>query len=446
MEINLGKAEKFKFLTKNNKGHRKASFAKETWSKLKRNIPAMIGIVIIFAAILISILGANIRPDSSPDANNQIYSIARMNPGFEVTIIKVRKNNKIEKVSFLEKLFFGGQPKSYEEIPILNYEFKGSDVIIEEYSSAQENDSYTPSYQSYSIVDVLFPLSIEKTIPYEMNNDGTIKYWLLDGTQKSSSLEQLRNKVVKNNIENVTYYLGTDKQGRDMLSRLMAGTIVSLSVGLIAVLISLVIGLFFGALAGFYRGWVDDIIMFIINLVWSIPGLLLIISITLIIGKGFTTIFFAVGLTMWVELARMVRGQIMSIRELDYIEAGRALGYGDARLIWKHVLPNIMGPVIVICASNFAAAILIEAGLSFLGIGVQLPTPSWGFMIEQHKGLIMDPDKAYMALLPGIFIIMLVFAFMTLGNGLRDAFDTRENGGQIAKSQLKGAPVDNLHG
>ena len=406
----------------------------------------MLGVFIILLAIMVSILGANIRPDFSPDANNQIYSIDRMNPGFEVTLLKVRKNNKIEKVSFLGKLFFGGQPKSYTEIPIYGYYFQGANIIVEEFTNTKGDDSYVPTNKTYHIADVLYPLSIDRQDNFKLNNDGTVTYWLLDETEKTIPISDLREKVKNNNIEKATFFLGTDKQGRDMLSRLMAGTIVSLSVGLIAVLISLIIGLFLGALAGFYRGWVDDVIMFVINLVWSIPGLLLIISITLIIGKGFTTIFFAVGLTMWVELARMVRGQIMSIRELDYIEAGRALGYGDARLIWKHIFPNIMGPVIVICASNFAAAILIEAGLSFLGIGVQLPTPSWGFMIEQHKGLIMDPEKAYMALLPGVFIIILVFAFMTLGNGLRDAFDTREKGNEMSDSQLKGAPVDNIHG
>ena len=221
----------------------------------------------------------------------------------------------------------------------------------------------------------------------------------------------------------------------------MAGTIVSLSVGLIAVLISLIIGLFFGSIAGYFKGWIDDLIMWFINLVWSIPGLLLVISLTLIIGKGFTTIFFAVGLTMWVELARIVRGQILSIREKEFIIASRALGYSNFRIIWRHIFPNILGPVIVICASNFAAAILIEAGLSFLGIGVQIPMPSWGFMIEQHKGLIMDADKAYLALLPGLAIIILVFAFMTLGIGLRDALDNRDDS-LVGQDKLKGAPIE----
>ena len=250
---------------------------------------------------------------------------------------------------------------------------------------------------------------------------------LIDNQQLNSSIPILKAHIEAHNIETLTYFLGTDKQGRDMLSRLMAGTIVSLSVGVIAVLISLLIGLLFGALAGYYGGRIDDVIMWFINLVWSIPGLLLVISLTLIMGKGFTTIFFAVGLTMWVELARIVRGQLLSIREKEFIIAAKALGFSNFRIIWRHIFPNILGPVIVICATNFAAAILIEAGLSFLGIGVQIPMPSWGFMIEQHKGLIMDADKAYLALLPGIAIVVLVFAFMTLGNGLRDAFDNKED-------------------
>ena len=223
------------------------------------------------------------------------------------------------------------------------------------------------------------------------------------------------------------FLLGSDSLGRDVASGIAHGAKTSLLIGLIATLAAVFIGIIFGAFAGYYGGRIDDVIMWFINLVWSIPGLLLVISLTLIMGKGFTTIFFAVGLTMWVELARIVRGQLLSIREKEFIIAAKALGFSNFRIIWRHIFPNILGPVIVICATNFAAAILIEAGLSFLGIGVQIPMPSWGFMIEQHKGLIMDADKAYLALLPGIAIVVLVFAFMTLGNGLRDAFDNKED-------------------
>jgi peptide/nickel transport system permease protein len=179
-------------------------------------------------------------------------------------------------------------------------------------------------------------------------------------------------------------------------------------------------------MAGFFRGWVDNTIMWLINVIWSIPTLLLVIAITLAIGKGFWQVFVAVGLTMWVEVARMVRGQIFSIREMEFVEAGRALGFKNYRIITRHILPNIMGPVIVISAANFASAILLEAGLSFLGLGAQPPMPSWGVMMKENYGYIIV-NAAYMAILPGIAIMIMVLAFNLVGNGLRDAFDTKES-------------------
>jgi peptide/nickel transport system permease protein len=209
-----------------------------------------------------------------------------------------------------------------------------------------------------------------------------------------------------------------------MLSQLMIGTRVSLSVGLISVLISLVIGITIGALGGYFKGWVDTLVVWLINVVWSIPTLLLVIAITFALGKGFWQVFVAVGLTMWVEVARVVRGQFLSAREKEYVEAARALGYRHWRIITKHILPNVLGPVIVISAANFASAILIEAGLSFLGIGVQPPMPSWGTMIKENYAYIIL-DKAYLAILPGLAIMVMVLSFMIIGNGLRDAMDIK---------------------
>jgi peptide/nickel transport system permease protein len=178
-------------------------------------------------------------------------------------------------------------------------------------------------------------------------------------------------------------------------------------------------------LTGYFRGRTDDIIMWLVNVIWSIPTLIMVIAITLALGKGFWQVFVAVGLTMWVEVTRIVRGQVFSIRESEYVEAGKALAYKPFRIIFKHILPNIIGPVIVISAANFAAAILIEAGLSFLGIGAQPPMPSWGGMIKDHYAYIIM-DKAYLAIIPGVAIMSLVLAFMLLGNGLRDAFDVKD--------------------
>ena len=198
----------------------------------------------------------------------------------------------------------------------------------------------------------------------------------------------------------------------------------SFSIGFVAVLISLIVGLFMGSVSGYYGGKVDALIMWIINVTWSIPTLLMVIAITLALGKGFWQVFIAVGLTMWVEVARVVRGQVMSVKEMQYVTAARALGFNDLRIIVNHILPNIMAPVIVICASNFAAAILIESGLSFLGIGAQPPVSSWGAMIKNHYNYIIL-GKPYLAIAPGVCIMLLVMSFMLLGNALRAALDVR---------------------
>ncbi len=192
-----------------------------------------------------------------------------------------------------------------------------------------------------------------------------------------------------------------------------------------AVIVSLGIGTFLGALAGFYRGWIDLFISWLMNVVWSLPALLLVIAISLSLGKGLWQIFIAVGLTMWVEVARLVRGQVFVLREAEFIEAGRALGMNNIRLITKHILPNIAGPILVVAASNFASSILLEAGLSFLGFGVQPPFPSWGSMIKENYGYIII-DAAFLALIPGLAIMIVVYGFNLLSIGIRDALDYRE--------------------
>ena len=222
-----------------------------------------------------------------------------------------------------------------------------------------------------------------------------------------------------------TYLLGSDRYGRDFLSRLMAGSAISLSVAGVAVLISLVIGLFLGSVAGYKGGRTDAVISWFLQVVWTVPTLLMVLAITLAFGKGFWQVFLAIGLTIWVEVARIVRGQFILMRELEYVQAAKALGVSDFKIMFRHMLPNALGPIIVVAAGNFAAAILIESGLSFLGVGAQIPVPSWGNIIKEHYHLLTS-DFAWIAIIPGALIASLVLAFTWLGDGLRVAFEVNK--------------------
>ena len=207
-----------------------------------------------------------------------------------------------------------------------------------------------------------------------------------------------------------TFVLGTDRFGRDYFSRIAAGSGLSLAVGLVAVLLSLLIGIPLGALAGYLGGGFDAAVSWLLQVVWSIPTLLLVLALTLAFGKGFEQVFLAIGLSMWVEVARVVRGQVIALRNVEWVEAGRVLGLSTPRIVFLHILPNLTGPIAVIASANFAAAILIEAGLSFMGVGAQIPMPSWGNLIRDHYGAILT-GHAHLALVPGACIVSLVLAF-----------------------------------
>jgi peptide/nickel transport system permease protein len=385
--------------------------------KLIKNKPAVFGLVAILLAILVAILGANIRKDKTLMANEMLLPIAAQKPGFKVTMLLVNKGKMKASSNFFKQLFFGGKENPNKYIPISKYRFCDDEFYYHEYSDDDENPF---PEQKIKMVQVAYGISLSK---YNENNR-LITYTNDSGQEQLISKHALVEIIKNEHLIIEKYWLGTDKYGRDLMSRIFAGTIISLSVGLIAVFISLLVGIFMGAIAGYFGGRIDAIITWFINVIWSIPTLLLVISITLLLGKGFSQIFIAVGLTMWVEVARITRGQFLSLREKEFVEAARALGYKPFRIIFKHILPNAWSPLIVISASNFANAILIEAGLSFLGVGAQPPMPSWGNMIKEHYGYIVL-DKAYLALAPGCAIMLLVLAFTLLGNGLRDALDTR---------------------
>lgn len=370
----------------------------------------------IVASAVVAVLGYAITPDATPDANDQILQITNKPPGFKIPVLCVRKNKHVAKKNFVSKML-SGEENMFQLIPINAYRFANDSLIAEEYTGSSRF-----SEKKFLLADILFPIATENA-NYVFNGK-EISFTDYNGNSIIARIEDLQKQVETQNIRKKIFLLGTDKFGRDMLSRLIIGVRISLSVGVIAVAISLIIGITLGALAGYYRGAVDDLIMWLINVVWAVPTLLLVFAMTLALGKGFWQIFIAVGLTMWVEAARIVRGQFMSLREMEYVEAARSLGYSDFRTIVYHILPNCVGPLAVIAATNFASAIIIEAGLSFLGIGVQPPKPSWGGMLNENYGYIIG-ENPFLALIPGIAIMLMVLAFNFVGNGLRDAMDVK---------------------
>ena len=333
-----------------------------SWKRLKRNRLAMVGLWTLIFLSLTAIFAPLIAPF---DPNQQILEYSAKPIGFE------------------------------------------GNVLIKKSNADNENEN--------SFIPV-------KRIVREENN----KVYYIDygDAEESIDVSELEGSS-GNRMKTIKYYLGTDRFGRDVLSRLIYGSRVSLAVGLISESIAIFIGLILGSLAGFFRGKTDVVVMWVVNVVFAFPAILLIIALSVVLGKGLWQAFVAIGLTGWVDIARIVRGQFFSLRESEFVEATKAIGFKSTRVIVRHILPNCIGPVIVTGTVGLASAIIFEASLGFLGLGVQPPTASWGQMIFDGYKYIVVGTNWGLAIFPSIAIMITVFAVNLLGDGLRDAFDPK---------------------
>lgn len=340
-------------------------------------------------------------PDNSPNANQQFPTIALKKPGFSAQVLVVPKKGTLEEQSLWSVLVSGKKNDSdYYLFKELVWEKEG--ILLTNFYNRKEIISYQ---------DLMITPRLESG-----ETQGTYDFF-------GESLKK-QKEIKQRSISKKRFYLGTDKFGRDIFSRIILGIRISIFVGLVAVFISLIVGIFMGSIGGYFGGKIDQFIMLILNVSWSIPTLLMVFAIVLAFDRGISVIFIAVGLTMWVEVARIVRGQVKAIREEQFVMAAKNMGFRTSKIIVQHILPNIIGPILVIAAANFSTAVLVEAGLSYLGFGIEPPTPSIGNMLNEHYGYALT-GKVFLAIVPAITIMFLVLSFNLVGSGLRDAFDVK---------------------
>jgi peptide/nickel transport system permease protein len=325
---------------------------------------------------LTGLLGYLLLPDASTAANRQLPALAKRPPGSQAILLVVYR------------------PAATPSEGLLTRWWQGT----------TDGATYLPVYT-----------------PTVRHQQGQLHYTGLEGQPEQRPLapgEAYR-------IERVRFWLGTDAFGRDVLSRILLGTRVSLGIGLLAVAASLALGVGLGSLAGYLGGWADRGIQFGMTVIWSLPSLLLAISLAYVLGKGVQQLVWAIALSIWIDLARVVRGQVLGLRQQAWVQAARVLGYSHLRVLRHHILPNMTGPIIILACSSFATAILLEAGLSFLGLGIAPPTPSWGGMIQEGYAFILFDHGWWLAVFPGICIAMLILSLNLVALGLRDALDPR---------------------
>ncbi len=383
---------------------------------------------IIFLSIIISILGYLICVDKTPNANDGLVEIGKQLPGYSVKVLRIRKNYNQEGENFFKEIL-NGQMSDYSVIPI-------KDVKIEGIKLTAEVVGKEDYFKEYNLLDVVFPVlkgPIQKgDEDFYIEKDGLYTFKTIDGEEVEMIHAEVIDILEKENIVERSFILGTDRFGRDLYSRLVLGTRISVFIGFAAVIISLFVGLLLGTLSGYYGGLIDNIVMWLMSVVWSVPGIMLVIAVSMVLGsKGIWVTFIAVGLTTWVEAARVIRGQVMTLKEMQFIEAARAYGLRNFSIIFKHIIPNIYSSLIVVATAIYAVSILLEAGLSFLGLSVQPPTPSWGNMVYEGYQVLGTKNSWHLILFPGLAIIIMVLSFNLLGIGLQKATNPQKQTSNI---------------
>lgn len=359
--------------------------------------------------LMVAVLGSVIRPDSTLHATEQNRSLAMLSPFSTVDFLKIRMNYPEEKTSIAKRVFMGGSPQKHKYIPFENLSFRENYVEV----------VWKGAQSKYFMADVLQAVDSREFSKIINTVSDTIVFTNIEGQPVITDVEKMKSEILEGHITKRMFFLGTDMFGRDLLSRLMAGSAVSLLVGFIGVFAALIIGVVVGLLAGYFGGLIDRMLKALIALFWSIPAMLMVVCISIALGAGIMALILSIGLVLWVEMAQVVRQQVQAIKAKDFVKASKLIGLSDFVILKRHILPNVMSPIAVIAASTFADALMIEAGLSFLGIGVMPPQPSWGNMIRESYGYLISGESIHMALAPSFALIFVILSVILVAGGMR---------------------------
>ena len=346
--------------------------------QLKKSKLFLGGAILCGILVIVGVLGYAITEDPTPNANQIVPEWSNLGPGTTVYYSQEASSESTPDSSEV-----GTASESQNPTETSN-------------PSQAQNSTETPSYLYWALGNPNTP----KIIPLKNNptaNPGA-------GMEADDSA-----KMVDKVWHSRTFWLGSDRFGRDILSRMIIGARISLSIGFFAMIASLLIGVIIGISSGYYGGKIDAFFSWLITVFWSVPTLLIALGLSMVFGKGYYQVLLATALSTWVEVARVVRGQTLQLKQREFILAAKITGFSNARIMFKHILPNLKGSLTVLATTNFASAILLEAGLGFLGLGVAPPTPSWGMMVKENLGYLVL-DNSYLALVPGIAIMILVMA------------------------------------